>query len=189
MSPRREHLDKAVARGDETVQRWMVWVAALTRVIDADATVTSSQEKKRGKKVRITLELSESLIKLLGAAARLNRVANWLPSAPGDVPLPELDVFQIVAWVAYMEGRGARSEEVNAATPPCWRADIDVVSEERRVYDGNKLIHGKELIPKGAIHGEEGKVVEDHQAVAADRGAGSQGQGAAKRKGRAGRGD
>ncbi len=92
------------------------------------------------KKVRITLELPESFIKLLNAKAQLS---NWQRLMTGDEPAPELDAGSIIAWLTLLEARGAPENDIHAATPIMWR-DANaplVIHDERRVYiDG--VLHG-----------------------------------------------
>lgn len=84
------------------------------------------------KRVRVTLELPESFVRLLQAKAQL---AGWTKWATVEEPPPEMDAGSIVAWLILMEARGAREAEINAATPMMWRGS-----------DGPDLIHGERKV-------------------------------------------
>lgn len=81
------------------------------------------------KRVRVTLELSQSFVRLLNANIDLN--GGILPSLP-------LDPAQVLARAVLGEARGAYSSQVDLIIPPEWRPDIDVVHEERRVAEDGK---------------------------------------------------
>ena len=87
---------------------------------------------KKEKKVRVTLELSTSFLRLLGAKAVFR---GWTSCLLDDTS--ELDVGDVVAWLVYLEGRGAPDAEICAVTPLMWRnAGVELVHEERRVIEG-----------------------------------------------------
>lgn len=83
--------------------------------------------------VRITLELDQSMVKMLNANLQLSNKTRWLTGA--DDP-PPLDAAGVVALVALAEARGATEEVIHAATPPEWRPHIRAIHEERRVLLG-----------------------------------------------------
>lgn len=80
--------------------------------------------------VRITLELDQTMVRLLNANLQLSGKTKWLTGA--DHP-PQLDAAGVVALVALAEARGATEEVVHAATPIQWRPHIQAIHEERRV--------------------------------------------------------
>lgn len=73
-------------------------------------------------KVRITLELDESFLKML-------KVSNTL----GNVfEKDKLTAPQVLAIVTQGEGYGAHVEQTYSKIPHEWRDGIDIVSSERR---------------------------------------------------------
>lgn len=90
-----------------------------------------ASEEKKQVRVRITLELSESFLKLLGAKASF---CQWKEKAAGDVHPGELDAGDVLAWLVYLEGRGAPENQIHVLTPMMWRIDGPVlIHEERKV--------------------------------------------------------
>lgn len=75
------------------------------------------------KKVRITIEVDSHFVRLLQASVQMK-------SLLGEEP-KRMDPVSVLAVVALGEMRGAKSEQVHAATPLEWRPHIDVVSDER----------------------------------------------------------
>jgi hypothetical protein len=85
------------------------------------------------KRVRVTIELPESFIRLLNAKAVLKGWTKW--SQDDDDP-PEMDAGDIVAWLVLMEGRGALEDQIHQATPMMWRAGgPEIIHAERRVIE------------------------------------------------------
>lgn len=85
--------------------------------------------------VRITLELDQTMVRLLNANLQLSNKMRWLTGA--DDP-PPLDALAVVGLVALAEARGATEEEVHAATPTEWRPHIRAIHEERKVLSGDQ---------------------------------------------------
>lgn len=78
------------------------------------------------KVVEITLRLDSSFIRLLNA--NIGFSGGMMPDAQ--------DVRGVLARTVLAEARGAHPEQVSAIIPPEWRANIDVVSDRRKVYEG-----------------------------------------------------
>lgn len=90
------------------------------------------------KRVRVTVEVDVQFIKLLEANIHLNRqMRGWLLNNDdaGDLTPP-----QVLGLLVYMEARGGRAEQIHAATPFMWRPNIEIIHDERRVYENGKLI-------------------------------------------------
>ena len=83
----------------------------------------------------MTLELPESFVRLLGAKAGLSNWKNRVMGGGGE--RCHLDAGDIVAWLVYLEARGAYENEIHALTPMMWR-DCEspvLIHEERRVIE------------------------------------------------------
>lgn len=80
------------------------------------------------KRVRLTLELDAHFIRLLNANMHLSGLMK-------DDGLHVLDVRAVLARVVLAEARGAPSEQVHALTPVEWRGHIDVLPDERQVFE------------------------------------------------------
>lgn len=105
------------------------------------------------KRVRVTLELPNSFIRLLNAKAHLQGWTKWSPSNhAGDELPPEMDAGAIIAWLVLQEARGITEAQIHASTPMMWRTceGPEVIHEERRVYEGQNIIAGPHLVP-GAV--------------------------------------
>jgi hypothetical protein len=76
------------------------------------------------KRVRITLEVDSTFVKLL--QANLQMKAGLLSGER------EQDALQVLGVVALGEMRGAIPEQTHARTQIAWRPHIEVVHEERR---------------------------------------------------------
>jgi len=97
--------------------------------------MAAKAKEKTKKRVRVTLELPESFVRLLGVKAGLS---NWKDRAMGDAgERSYLDAGDIVAWLVYLEARGAPENEIHALTPMMWRDSEgpELVHEERRVIE------------------------------------------------------
>jgi hypothetical protein len=81
------------------------------------------------KRVRVTLELSESFVNLLRVNCQLSGLGN-LKEEP-----KQHDVRAVLAIVALLEAMGATPEQVHAETPIEWRNDIEAVSDRREVLE------------------------------------------------------
>jgi len=83
--------------------------------------------KVRGpeKRVRMTIEVSASFLRLLRANVTLDG---------GIVTDRALDPPGVLARIVLVEGMGATEPEVDLAVPPEWRADIEAIHAERKVY-------------------------------------------------------
>ena len=82
-----------------------------------------SGERKR---VRVTIELSQSFLRLLNANVSLNG---------GIVSDRPLTAHAVLTRVVLAEARGATEEQVHLIIPPEWRPDIEAVHAERRVIE------------------------------------------------------
>lgn len=89
-------------------------------------------ETKKQQVVQITLQLTGEMSALLNAKATLAGWTKWLTGA--DDP-PHLDAGAVVALVVLSEARGNLYESTHLATPHEWRGLIDVVPEERKVFE------------------------------------------------------
>lgn len=94
------------------------------------------------KTVRVTLELPNSALALLKAKAELAGWTKWLPDYSGVDTPPVLDIGSLIAFLVYLEARGAPAEQIHAATPHEWRDDRCpiLIHDERRVYQDGKLV-------------------------------------------------
>ena len=99
------------------------------------------------KRVRITLELPSSFLRLLNAKATLKGWTRHDPRNDNNEIAPELDAGGILAWLVLMEARGGIEEEIHACTPMMWRTDgcPELIHDERRVYEDGKQISGPVL--------------------------------------------
>jgi len=85
------------------------------------------------KRVRVTVELPASFVRILQAKAELS---GWIKWANGCVKPPEMDAGSILAWLVLMEARGAPEEQIHVATPIMWRAEGPIIiHEERKVFE------------------------------------------------------
>ncbi len=80
------------------------------------------------KRVSLTLELDAHFIGLLNANMHLSGLMK-------DDGRHVLDVRAVLVRVVLAEARGAPSEQVHALTPLEWRGHIDVLPDERKVFE------------------------------------------------------
>lgn len=78
------------------------------------------------KRVRVTIELSQTFVRLLQANVELGA---------GLVPAHAQDPTGVLARAVYAEARGAYEHQVALIVPPEWRAHLDVIHEERKVIE------------------------------------------------------
>ena len=91
---------------------------------------------KPEKRVRVTVELPESFIRLLNAKAGLQGWVDWLPDSPGESYPRELDTGAVLAWLILLEARGELEERIHAATPVMWRSGGPIlIHAERKVLN------------------------------------------------------
>ncbi len=83
------------------------------------------------KRVTITLELSESFVRLLQAKCQLSGFTRWQDQDQ------TLDTGGVLCLVVLGEARGATEEQIWAKTPLEWRPHIAAVHEERKVLEEN----------------------------------------------------
>lgn len=98
------------------------------------------------KKVRVTIEVDSQFLRLLRANIEMNAATRgWLMGTDeaGDITPP-----QVLGLLVYMEGRGGTPEQIGMATPFMWRPNIDVIHDERRVYQNGKQLSGPVLVPQ-----------------------------------------
>lgn len=98
----------------------------------------SKSELRRLKKmVKVTVELPESFIRLLGAKANLSDWPRWHPKAFKAGKAPQMDAASVLAWIVVLEARGELPDVIDASIPPMW-ADEDgpkLDHSERKVYE------------------------------------------------------
>lgn len=82
------------------------------------------------KRVRITLEIDESFVRMLQVKCEFTGVVGWLAGA--DNP-PKLDLAGVLALIVLAEARGETTVVIDMATPPEWRGSIEAVHELREV--------------------------------------------------------
>ncbi len=92
------------------------------------------------KTVRVTLEIPPEFLRHLHTNQQMlnaTRSANT-PTTASD----------LIARLVYLEARGAPEEDITAEVPGEWREEgsLKIVHDERRVYEGGKLIAGPEVI-------------------------------------------
>lgn len=100
------------------------------------------------KKVRVTIEVDSQFLRLLRANIEMSRpLRGWLfnNDDAGDITPP-----QVLGLLVYMEARGGTVEQIAASTPFMWRPNVEVIHDERRVYQGGKQISGPVLEPVAA---------------------------------------
>ncbi len=81
------------------------------------------------KRVTITLELSESFIRLLQAKCQLSEWTRWEENGR------QIDTGAVLCLVVLGEARGATEEQIWAKTPMEWRPHIAAIHEERKVLE------------------------------------------------------
>jgi hypothetical protein len=84
-------------------------------------------EKKGEKRVRITLEMSSSFLRMLRTECTLSRLGNLHEEAP------QRTAGQVLMLVTLLEGMGATEAQVHAETPLDWRNDLVPLSDRREV--------------------------------------------------------
>jgi len=88
------------------------------------------------KRVRITIELPNSFLRLLAAKASFKGWSKWIEDGEDE---PQMDAAGIVAFLVYMEARGAHEALVHARTPLMWRTGgPEIIHEERRVIEAEE---------------------------------------------------
>lgn len=92
------------------------------------------------KKVRITLELSNSFIGLLHASCEIKGLTAIAAGTSEADRRAGPDVVGVLAISVLGEARGMKPLQIHAAIPPEWRPDIEVIHDERRVYDDGQLV-------------------------------------------------
>ena len=80
------------------------------------------------KRVRVTIEVSESFVRMLQATCQFG----YLVGERQKHPMTALDALGIVVLG---EARGAKPEQIVAMTPNDWVDDIRAVSDERKVRE------------------------------------------------------
>jgi len=86
--------------------------------------------KNVSKRVRITLELDSDFIGRLRTTLALRGLMNG-----GDVAGGQMTPLSVLGIVAMSEAMGAPPMQVALLTPPEWRANIEAIHDERRVYE------------------------------------------------------
>jgi hypothetical protein len=93
------------------------------------------------KRVRVTVELTNRFIGLLQASCQMKGL---LPRSD-ETEKQDLDPVGLLAALVLGEARGATELQLSLLVPPKWREDDlepKLIHEERRVYDGDRLIGG-----------------------------------------------
>jgi hypothetical protein len=80
------------------------------------------------KRVRITLEVSSSFVRMLQATCQMSQLI-------GSEQKDKLTALEVLGAVALGEARGALPEQIHAMTPIEWRDDIEPVSDMRTVIE------------------------------------------------------
>lgn len=80
------------------------------------------------KRVRITLEMDASFLRLLNTNCQLSGLGNLREN------YKQHDPSQVLAVVAMLEARGATEEQIHAETPIEWREGLQAIHSERKVY-------------------------------------------------------
>lgn len=101
------------------------------------------------KRVRITLELDSQFIRLLNANVNLSGA--MMSTLKGD-PTRQLSPKEVLAIMILGEARGATEEQLHAALPLEWRSNLELIHNERRVYQQGKLIAGPSFYPGEPQH-------------------------------------
>jgi hypothetical protein len=86
------------------------------------------------KTVRVTIEINESFLKLLGANVRLGNIRE-------KVSENNADPSQMLGLVIFAEAKGGHEEEIYLMLPPERRDEIKVIHEDRKVFDDGVQIH------------------------------------------------
>lgn len=93
------------------------------------------------KRVRVTIELTSRFVGLLQASCEMKGL---LPR-PDGMEQQEPDAVGLLAALVLGEARGATELQLSMLVPPMWReGDLEpkLIHEERRVYDGDRLVSG-----------------------------------------------
>lgn len=84
------------------------------------------------KRVRITIELDEHFIRLLNAQIRIGGYGNCNENYRQHTPAMALAV------AALYEARGGYPEQVHAQIPHEWRPHLEVIHDERKVFEAEE---------------------------------------------------
>lgn len=85
------------------------------------------------KRVQVTIELSESFIRILNAKAHLSNWTRWVTKKGKP---PALDAAGILAWLILMEARGGLESDIRKATPPMWQeGGPKLIHTARKVFE------------------------------------------------------
>jgi hypothetical protein len=88
------------------------------------------------KKVRITIEMSNSFVNLLNAGILLEGLHDIKNNTKKISPM------QVLALLSCMEAMGFLPDSIKDTIPADWIGDISIISEERKVYEDGKLMGG-----------------------------------------------
>ena len=77
------------------------------------------------KKVTVSIKVDAQFVNLLNASVQLGRLRDK----------DELTPIDQLALVFLGEARGALPEQVNAVILPCWKSNIEVMYDERKVEE------------------------------------------------------
>jgi hypothetical protein len=95
------------------------------------------------KRVRVTIEVDSQFIRLLEANINMTAaVRGWLLN---NEDAGDITPCQVLGLLIYMEARGGFPERIHLSTPFMWRPNIDIIHDERRVYEEGKQISGPVL--------------------------------------------
>lgn len=77
------------------------------------------------KKVTVSIKVDSQFVSLLNTSVQLNRLRDK----------DELTPIDQLALVFLGEARGALPEQIHAVTLPCWRSNIEVLHDARKVEE------------------------------------------------------
>lgn len=101
------------------------------------------QSSIQSKRVRVTIEVDQQFLRILRANIEMTKTTRgWLLN---NDDAGQLTPSQVLGLLVYMEARGGTEAQINASTPFEWRPNIDIIHNERRVYQDGKLISGPNI--------------------------------------------
>ena len=84
---------------------------------------------KKEKRVQITLELSNTMLKYLQAELTLSNTFKKIKDGE------QITASKVVGLLAYGEGKGAHEEQIQTMIPHEWWDEIKVIYENRKVIE------------------------------------------------------
>lgn len=89
---------------------------------------------KKTKTVEITLRLDSEFVNLMVANATLG---GWAAGNHDERFALKKDPLHVVGFLVLAEARGQLADRIYLGIPPEWRRHIDVVTDKRRVFEGD----------------------------------------------------